>query len=114
MNIINNIAIVDTSPAPVNSAAEVLQIVVDAQAAGAQKAIFSAEIFAPRFFDLRSGLAGEIMQKFVNYGLTAAIVGDFSRYTGRAWQDLIRESNKGQQLFFAATQEEALKKLASR
>ena len=111
MNIINNIAIIDTLPAPIDSVNDALQIVLDAQNAGAQKAIFSAEVFAPRFFDLSSGLAGEVMQKFVNYGLTAALVGDFSKYPSTALRDLIRESNRGRQLFFAATQEEALEKL---
>jgi len=30
------------------------------------------------FFDLSTGLAGEILQKFVNYHVKIAIVGDFS------------------------------------
>jgi hypothetical protein len=111
MNIINNIAVIDTLPVPIDSGSEALQIVIDAQNAGARKAVFSAEVFAPRFFDLSSGLAGEVMQKFVNYGLPAAIVGDFSKYPSAALRDLIRESNRGSQLFFAATREEALEKL---
>jgi hypothetical protein len=114
MNIINNIAVIDTIPAPINSGGEALQVAVDALAAGARKAIFSAEVFAPRFFDLSSGLAGEVMQKFVNYGLAAAIVGDFSKYPSKALQSLINEANQGRQLFFAATREEALEKLGGK
>lgn len=30
------------------------------------------------FFDLKTRLAGEILQKFINYQLKAAVVGDFS------------------------------------
>ncbi|MDR1453544.1 MAG: DUF4180 domain-containing protein [Candidatus Margulisbacteria bacterium] len=111
MNIINNIAVIETLPAPIDSGNDALQIAVDAQAAGAQKAVFYAEVLAPRFFDLSSGLAGEVMQKFVNYGLAAAVVGDFSKHQSKALRDLIRESNQGRQLFFAATLEEALEKL---
>jgi hypothetical protein len=37
-----------------------------------------------RFFDLRTGVAGEIMQKFVNYRLRLAVVGTSARTRGPA------------------------------
>jgi hypothetical protein len=63
------------------------------------------------FFDLRSGLAGEILQKVVNYGRRVAIVGDFTPYTSKSLQDFIRESNRGNTAVFTATISDAVEKL---
>ncbi|GIF69869.1 hypothetical protein Ais01nite_79040 [Asanoa ishikariensis] len=56
----------------------------------------------PRFFTLSNGLAGEIMQKFVNYRVRLAVVGDVSAHvaTSNALRDLIIESNRGKQIWF--------------
>ncbi|MFE0627709.1 DUF4180 domain-containing protein [Streptomyces sp. NPDC058864] len=55
-----------------------------------------------RFFALRTGLAGEIMQKFVNYRIRLVVVGDVSAYTaaGTAFRDLVRECNRGDRTWF--------------
>lgn len=68
---------------------------------------------AEAFFKLSTGLAGEVLQKFINYRMKLAIVGDFSGYTSKPLKDFIYESNNGRDIFFVATQEEALAKLAS-
>ena len=60
------------------------------------------------FFRLSTGLAGEVLQKFVNYQMKLAIVGDFSRYTSKPLQDFIRESNEGRQICFQPSEEAAL------
>lgn len=65
------------------------------------------------FFVLSSGLAGEILQKYINYGGKIAIYGDYSRYTSKPLKDFIYESNKGNDFFFVSTREEALQKLAN-
>ena len=65
-----------------------------------------------RFFVLSSGLAGDILQKFVNYQFKVAIVGDFSGYTSKPLKDFIYESNNGSHVFFVATQAEAIEKLS--
>lgn len=66
---------------------------------------------AEEFFILSSGLAGEILQKFVNYGGRIAIFGDFSHYTSKPLRDFIYESNKGRDIFFVSTREEAIDRL---
>ena len=60
------------------------------------------------FFILSTCLAGEILQKFINYGIRFAIYGDFSKYTSKPLKDFIYESNQGRQVGFWPTQEEAL------
>ena len=65
------------------------------------------------FFRLSSGLAGEVLQKFVNYRMKLAIIGDYSHYTSKPLKDFIYESNKGRDIFFVATEAEAFEKLAA-
>lgn len=63
------------------------------------------------FFKLATGLAGDILQKFSNYRFKLAIIGDFSKYKSKSLQDFIRESNKGNAVFFADDIDIALFKL---
>jgi hypothetical protein len=63
------------------------------------------------FFDLRTGIAGEILQKFSNYRVQLAIVGDFSKYSSKSMRDFILESNKLGQINFVNSIEEAKEKL---
>lgn len=60
------------------------------------------------FFILSTGLAGEILQKYINYGGRIAVYGDYSRYTSKPLKDFIYESNKGKDIFFVSTEEEAV------
>lgn len=64
------------------------------------------------FFILSTGLAGEILQKFVNYHFKLAIIGSFSQYTSKPLRDFIYESNQGRHIFFVAEETEAITKLA--
>ena len=63
------------------------------------------------FFDLKTGFAGEILQKFSNYRVRLAITGDFSRYPGKSLKDFIRECNRGNLIFFVPSAGEALARL---
>ncbi len=60
------------------------------------------------FFILSTGLAGEILQKYINYGGRIAIFGDYSRYTSKPLHDFMYESNQGKDVFFVSSQEEAV------
>ncbi|MFD2036820.1 DUF4180 domain-containing protein [Belliella marina] len=61
------------------------------------------------FFDLKTGIAGEILQKFSTYRVRLTIVGDFSPYTSKSLKDFIFESNKGNHVNFASSLENAIK-----
>lgn len=65
------------------------------------------------FFKLSTGVAGEVLQKFVNYQMKLAIVGDFSKYTSKPLRDFIYESNKGKNFFFVETLDEAIERFSS-
>lgn len=68
------------------------------------------EAIVPAFFDLSARIAGEVLQKFVNYRMRLAIVGDFAK-AGRPQKDFMFESNCGRHVFFAASEGEAVEKL---
>lgn len=63
------------------------------------------------FFELRTKLAGDILQKYVNYGTKLAIVGEFSLFSSKSLNDFIYECNQGKDFFFKLTLEEALEAL---
>ena len=81
--------------------------------AGADRIAIAKEFVIDDFFILSSGIAGEILQKYVNYQMKIAIYGDYSGYTSKPLHDFIYESNKGHDFFFVETREEAIRKLAS-
>lgn len=80
---------------------------------GAKAVVIDKAILSEAFFDLRTGLAGEVLQKFTNYNMKLAIIGDFSGYTSKALADFIRESNRGTSIFFADDQAQAFFLLAA-
>jgi hypothetical protein len=86
-----------------------LQMIMDSCA---ERVIVHKENIDETFFDLRSGLAGEMLQKVVNYRLRLAIVGDFSIYEGKSLKAFIYESNMANTILFVGTVEEALKRLS--
>ncbi len=64
------------------------------------------------FFDLKTKIAGDILQKFTQYQMPLTIVGDFSKFNSKSLNDFIYESNKGKQINFVNSQSEALKVLS--
>ncbi|MGG1948193.1 DUF4180 domain-containing protein [Trinickia sp. NRRL B-1857] len=67
----------------------------------------------PDFFELKTGVAGEILQMFVNYRTAVAIVGVFSHYESDSLRDFIVESNRGRHVFFAADIDDAIARLTA-
>ncbi|PZR11184.1 MAG: DUF4180 domain-containing protein [Archangium gephyra] len=54
------------------------------------------------FFDLKTGFAGELLQKLVNHQLKLVVVGDVSAHVARsdAFRDFVREAQRGTQVRF--------------
>lgn len=67
---------------------------------GFDKIIIHEKNITPEFFDLRTKIAGEILQKFAQYQMSLIIVGDFSKYQSKSLNDFIFESNKSKQINF--------------
>lgn len=87
---------------------DILDIMVEAGYGGSNKIIVHKETFHPDFFDLKTKMAGEILQKFSNYRMRLAIVGDFSGVKSKSLNDFIRESNKRGIISFVGSLETAL------
>ena len=76
---------------------------------GFDKLIIHEENIIPDFFELKNKIAGNILQKFSQYSMTLAIIGDFEKYESKSLNDFIFESNKGNQINFVTTVEDGLK-----
>lgn len=61
--------------------------------------------------NLKTGLADDVLQKCVTYGVKVAIVGAFAKYNSQSLQAFIRECNRGRQIFFMSDLQMALQKL---
>ncbi len=80
-----------------------LDLIGQASFIGAQHLVTTKAQFSDAFFDLRTGLAGEILQKFVNYQLKLTIKGEWQTVESNALRDFIRECNRGNWISFAAS-----------
>lgn len=78
---------------------------------GFDRLIVYEKNITPEFFDLKTKIAGEILQKFSNYRMRLAIVGDFDKYESNSLRDFIFESNNGKMVNFVGSAEEALQRL---
>ena len=78
---------------------------------GAERIVIDKSVICGDFFILSTGMAGEILQKFMNYHVKVAVYGDYSHYTSKPLKDFIYESNHGKDFFFVSTKEEAVQRL---
>ena len=108
----NKIAELPKGELEVYDVEEAVNILGNADYLGASAIIVYKEDIPDIFFDLSSGMAGDILQKFSNYRKRLAIVGDFSAYSSKSLRDFIYESNKTGQILFVSSLEEALAKLS--
>jgi hypothetical protein len=90
---------------------EILDLIGDLVSYNCNRIIIHEKNLHPDFFHLKSGLAGDILQKFSNYKVKLAIIGNFSVYDSKSLQDFIRESNRGTMISFIDTLESALFRL---
>ncbi|MFJ9848918.1 DUF4180 domain-containing protein [Streptomyces sp. NPDC101150] len=97
----------------IGSERDVMDFLGDAMYQGGQWVVIPAGRFDEAFFPLRTGVAGEIIQKFVNYRVGIAVLGDISRYTedSSALRDFVRECNRGRQAWLLADVEELRERL---
>jgi PadR family transcriptional regulator, regulatory protein AphA len=79
----------------------------------ASKLLVDAACLSEEFFRLRTGLAGAVLQKLVNYGIRAAVVAPPGAAQQGKFKDFWLETNRGSQLRFADDREAALAWLAN-
>ena len=79
---------------------------------GENKFIISKDNLVDDFFNLKTKIAGEILQKIINYRIKLAIIGDFSIYESKSLRDFMYECNSGRDIFFVKNESEALNLLS--
>ncbi|SDI86402.1 DUF4180 domain-containing protein [Chryseobacterium jejuense] len=92
----------------IQSAEDGLDLMGNIYYQGFDKVIVYEKNITLDFFDLKTKIAGEILQKFSNYRIGLAIIGDFSKYESKSMKDFIFESNKTGHVNFVGTLDEAL------
>ena len=96
----------------IDNSQRAIDLIGEAMFAGASVIALPASRLGAAFFQLRTGLAGEIAQKAVNYRLKLAVIGDISQHlaASNALRDWVREASRGREIWF----EPSLDSLAAR
>jgi Domain of unknown function (DUF4180) len=97
-----------TEGASIRTAGDATDLISKAWEERAKVLAIPVERLDKDFFQLSSGVAGEIVQKFATYKMRVAILGDISRYVdgSKSLRDFVRETNRGDQLWFVANHDE--------
>ena len=115
IKIIGDIAVVNSETPLITDAQSALDLIISVNYEyNAAKIAINKAAVCEDFFSLSTGVAGEVAQKFVNYGCRLAIIGDFSGYTSKPLHDYIYECNKGRHLNFVVDEQEAVKRLGGK
>lgn len=101
------IAMILSNDIIMHSAEEAAELLMNCQYQGADSLIVHEHNLPAAFFELKTKLAGDILQKFSTYRGRLAIIGNFSKYGSQSLRDFIYESNKGKRINFVATYEDA-------
>lgn len=107
-----NIAVLRSSGVLIRELQDALDLLAEASYLNSYKIIIKEEQVTPVFFELKSGIAGEILQKFSTYDVQLAIIGDYSKFTSKSLRDFMFESNKIGRINFVSSFEEAIEKLS--
>jgi hypothetical protein len=108
------VAEITTESEMINNPQDMLDIMADIGYGGCNNIILHKQVLPQDFFDLKTGLAGEILQKFSNYRMRLSIIGDYSQITSRSLKDFIRESNKGKTINFVESFDMAIRNFSAK
>jgi hypothetical protein len=98
---------------PANGAFEPRVAVADCIENGADALLFDQGTLPPAFFDLSSGIAGDLLHRLSVYRMRlAAVVPDPSVHSPR-FQEFMREANKGRAYRFFPHRDDAIQWLAT-
>lgn len=87
---------------PARGARDALDYIAEAWEADAEWIAVPVARLGEEFFHLETRIAGEVIQKLVNYGARLAVVGDIAAHLARskALRDFVYESNRGRHVWF--------------
>jgi len=110
----SKVAVIESADILINNTQDALDLMATINHLyGCNKMVINKSSITEGFFDLKTGIAGDILQKYTNYNMKIAIVGNFENYNSKSLKDFIFESNKGSQVFFLSEEKEAVDRLHS-
>ncbi len=95
----------------VNDIRDALDVIAEANYHGASCVMMQTEHLNRDFFDLRTGLAGEILQKCANYRMRLAVVGAVEQFGSNSFNAFVVECNRGDSVFFEADRAAAVARI---
>jgi hypothetical protein len=98
---------------PIAAERDAVDIIGEMLGAGVRLVVIPTSRLSTAFLDLKTRLAGEVLQKFVGYRRQVAILGDISQALAAsgALRDFVRESNRGRAVWFVADEAELAARL---
>jgi len=96
----------------INDIRDAMDLMANADYQEAKRIIIEEKHLPKDFFDLRSGMAGEILQKYAIYRMKLAIIGDFEKFKSKSLKAFIVECNRGDSIFFVPDRKTALRKIS--
>lgn len=94
--------VVPSEGTPLTREQDAVDLIANRWEHGSRMFVIPVQRLPAEFFDLSTGLAGALLQKFVGYRCRVVILGDISAYTARssALASLVHESNRGADVWF--------------
>lgn len=102
------IAELDSEDIVISSFQDGLDLMGNAYYQGIHSIIAYENQFSSDFFDLKTRVAGDILQKYATYNIKLAIIGEFEKFESNALNAFILECNRGNSIFFVKDRDDAL------
>lgn len=108
------VLVCDAAGVTISAVQDALDHLIGAAFACAEVVAVPSARLDDRFFDLSTGLAGAILQKFANYRLRLVVLGDIGHHlsASSALPDLVREANRGRDIWFVPDLDTLAERLA--
>ncbi len=103
-----------TSDEIIRRVQDLLDLMAFAGENGTNRLLLLEESLDPKFYDLSTGLAGEMAQKLYNYRTRLAVVGTFVSVRSNRFREFMLETNRGNQLRFLSDKDAALRWLTGK
>jgi hypothetical protein len=107
--------VADADGDPIGSARDLTPLIEAAFEHRGRILVLPVERLDPAFFQIRSGVAGDVLQKATQYRTKVAVVGDITAHVAAsdALRDFVVECDRGDTVFFAPDMDALERQLAS-
>ncbi len=97
----------DSAADNIQTQRDILDLIVHCSEVGSSRVLIKEGALHPDFFDLSSGLAGDITLKLSSYRVKTAIVADLAKVKSERFLEWTAECNRVKEIFFTASEKKA-------